>query len=155
MTRPSSDLDVVNGWTLFAHPVFLDQLDTLVQQVALLQRKYPAEYTNKNAAKRLAAIRKLIFEVIPADPTRAEFRQGATLGAIHKHWFRARFFQQYRLFFRYHAASKVIVYAWVNDESTLRAFESDHDAYKVFRRMLTSGRPPDDWSQLLAESSKL
>ena len=38
-----------------------------------------------------------------------------------KHWFRAKFFQQYRLFFRYHAGSKVVVFAWVNDENTLRS----------------------------------
>jgi hypothetical protein len=34
---------------------------------------------------------------------------------------RARFFQQYRLFFRYHRASRIIVYAWVNDEHAKRA----------------------------------
>jgi len=90
--------------------------------------------------------------VIPQDPSRAEYRQGNTLGEDHKHWFRAKFFQQYRLFFRYHASSKVIVYAWVNDEETKRAYESSDDAYRVFRKMLESGHPPGDWNQLLAES---
>ena len=69
-----------------------------------------------------------------------------------KHWFRAKFFQQYRLFFRYHAPSKVIVFAWVNDEATKRAYESADDAYRVFRRMLDSGRPPSDWDELLVEA---
>lgn len=68
-----------------------------------------------------------------------------------EHWFRARFFQQYRLFFRYHAPSKVIVFAWVNDEDTKRAHESGDDAYRVLRKMLASAHPPDDWNQLLAE----
>ena len=49
---------------------------------------------------------------IPQDPTRPEYRQGDTLGDEHKHWFRAKFFQQYRLFFRFHAQAKVIVFAW-------------------------------------------
>lgn len=48
------------------------------------------------------------------------------------HWFRAKFFQQYRLFFCYHQASKIIVYAWVNIEATLRAYDSKTDAYQVF-----------------------
>ena len=74
------------------------------------------------------------------------------MGDDHKHWFRAKFFQQYRLFFRYHAPSKVIVLAWVNDEDTKRAYESGDDAYRVFRKMLASGHPPDDWSQLLKEA---
>ena len=109
-------------------------------------------YIKKNATKRLAAIAKLAFEVIPQDPTRPEYRQGDTRGPEHKHWFRAKFFQQYRLFFRYHAQARVIVYAWVNDEDTKRAYDSADDAYRLFRRMLDSGRPPSDWGQLLAEA---
>jgi toxin YhaV len=143
---------VVNGWTIFAHPLFLDQVETLIRQVEALKKKDAVGYVKKNAAKRLAAIAKLAFEDIPQDPGRADYRQGNTLGDEHKHWFRAKFFQQYRLFFRYHASSKVIVYAWVNDEDTKRAYESSDDAYRVFRKMLESGHPPDDWGKLLAEA---
>lgn len=147
---------VVHGWTLFAHPLFLSQVHALAKQVEALQQKDPVGYLNKNAAKRLHAITKLAFDIIPQDPTRAEYRQGNNLGSQHKYWFRAKFFQQYRLFFRYHAPSKIIVLAWVNDDSTKRAFESSDDAYRVFRKMLDSGHPPDDWNQLLdaAQSPK-
>ena len=144
----------VNGWTVFAHPLFLAQLETLTSQVEALRRKDPTGYLKKNATKRLAAIRQLAFEVIPQDPTRPEYRQGNTLGDQHRHWFRARFFQQYRLFFRYHATAKVIVFAWFNDEGTQRAYESSDDAYRVFRKMLDSGHPPDDWETLLAEAQE-
>ena len=143
---------VVNGWTIFSHPLFLDQLELLTQQVEALKQKDPAGYTKKNSSKRLAAIVKLAFEVIPQDPARPEYRQGVTLGNEHKHWFRSKFFQQYRLFFRYHAQAKVIVFAWVNDEGTKRAYDSSDDAYRVFRKMLESGHPPDNWDQLLAGS---
>ena len=142
----------VHGWSLFAHPIFLDQFDTLIAQVETLKRKDPIGYVKKNATKRLAAIARLAFDVIPQDPTRPEYRQGNTLGDEHKHWFRAKFFQQYRLFFRFHAQAKVIVFAWVNDEDTKRAYESADDAYRIFRRMLDSGHPPSDWAQLLAEA---
>jgi toxin YhaV len=143
---------VINGWALFAHPVFLDQLDELTTQVEALKRKDPAGYAGKNATKRLAAIARLVFEVIPQDPARPEYRQGNTLGEDNRHWFRAKFFQQYRLFFRFHARAKVIVFAWVNDADTRRAYESADDAYRVFRKMLANGRPPTDWDQLLAEA---
>lgn len=143
---------VVNGWTVFAHPLLLDQLDDLTQQVEALKRKDSSGFIKKNATKRLAAIAKLAFEVIPQDPARPEYRQGNTLGEDHKHWFRAKFFQQYRIFFRYHAQSRVIVFAWVNDEDTKRAYESGDDAYRVFRKMLERGHPPDDWDHLLDES---
>lgn len=149
-SRPVESPLVVNGWTLFAHPLFLDQIEKLAAQVERLKARDPAGYRGKNAAKRLAAIVKLALEVIPQDPARAEYRQGDTLGAARKHWLRAKFFRQYRLFFRYHQASRIIVYAWVNDADTRRAYESADDAYRVFRRMLESGHPPENWNALLA-----
>lgn len=143
---------VIKGWSIFAHSEFLDTFEALVAEVERLQAKDPKGYTAKNPTKRLAAIAKLAFEIIPQDPTRPEYRQGATLGDEYKHWLRAKFFQQYRLFFRYHRESRIIIYAWVNDEDTKRAYESGSDAYRTFRRMLKSGRPPDDWNQLLNEA---
>lgn len=143
---------VVNGWSLFAHPLFLHQVEELEAQVEKLRQKDPTKYLKKNATKRLAAISKLAFEVIPQDPTLTEYRQGSTLGDQHKHWFRAKFFQQYRLFFRYHAESKIIVYAWVNDEKNKRAYKSKTDAYKVFQKMLANGQPPGSWNRLLKEA---
>ena len=143
---------VVNGWALFAHPLFLDQVEALGREVEKLQRKDPVGYVAKNATKRLAAILRLALEIIPEDPTRDEYRQGNTLGESRGHWRRAKFFQQYRLFFRFHAQSRVIVFAWVNDEDTKRAYESPRDAYRTFTKMLARGRPPDDWSALLREA---
>lgn len=140
---------IVHGWTILAHPLFIAQLETLAHQVEKLKQKDPAGFMKKNAGKRLAAITRLAFDIIPQDPARQEYRLGNTLGARHKHWFRAKFFQQYRLFFRYHAASKIIVLVWVNDEDSKRAYESDNDAYRLFGNMLASGNPPDDWNQLL------
>ena len=71
--------------------------------------------------------------------TSPEYRQGATLGYDHKHWLRAKFFQQYRLFFRYRAPSQQILFAWVNDEDSKRAYGSSDNAYRVFRKMLEGG----------------
>jgi toxin YhaV len=146
---------VIHGWTIFFHPLFLAQIEALTKQVEVLKQNDLTGYVKKNASKRLAAIHNLAFDIIPQDPTRLEYRQGNTLGDDYKHWFRAKFYQQYRLFFRYHASSKVIVYAWVNDEDTKRAYESDDDAYLVFRKMLENGHPPDDWNQLLAGCQKM
>jgi toxin YhaV len=143
---------VIHGWSIFAHPLFLRQFEELVAQVEHLRHKHPKDYKQKNATKRLAAITKLAFDIIPQDPTRREYWQGATLGDAYKHWFRAKFFQQYRLFFRYHQESKIILLVWVNDENSKRAYDSNTDAYKVFRKMLESGHPPDDWNDLLKQA---
>jgi toxin YhaV len=146
----------INGWTIYAHPLFLDQIEALIAEVERAKKKDPAGYKKKRAAKFLAALLKVAFEVIPSDPTRAVYRLGDTLGGDYKHWFRAKFLQQMRLFFRYRETktTKVIILAWVNDEDTLRAYGKASDAYAVFRKMLQKGCPPDDWEKLLAAAAK-
>lgn len=141
----------VNGWQLFAHPLFLDQLDRLASAVERARTKDPRGWRKSANAKLLAALRQLVFETIPQDPTRAESRQGATLGDARKHWFRAKFGNgRFRLFFRYSTSAKIIIFAWVNDETTLRTYGAKSDAYAVFRKMLDKGNPPDSWDGLLA-----
>lgn len=144
---------VVNGWSIYAHPVFLDQLEGLIKEVEERKARDPKTWHKKNCTKRLAAIFKLASENIPADPAAPAFRQGDTLGGNRKHWFRAKFFQQYRVFFRFDSAAKVIVLAWVNDERTLRAYGSKTDAYATFRGMLDGGAPPDDFDALMREAT--
>lgn len=141
-----------NGWAIYAHPMFRRQLEELSDQVKTLKQKNPAGYSRKNANKRLLAIRKLMFDVIPQDPSRGEFRLGKTLGDQYTNWFRAKFFQQYRLFFRYHSKAGIIVYAWVTEEENKRAYGSRTDAYRVFRQMLENSKIPNNWDELLDES---
>lgn len=142
----------INGWHLFVHPIFSDPFEQLLLHVEQLRKKDPIGYRKKNSTKRLAAITKLIFEKIPQDPTLPEYRQGTTLGDEYKHWFRAKFFQQYRLFFRFHLESRIIVYAWVNDENTKRAYNNKSDAYSIFKKMLKKNRQPNNWEILLNEA---
>ena len=118
----------IHGWTVYAHPLFLEQLDELERRVADLKARKPLEYRQKNPTKRLAAIHRLAFDLIPEDPTRPEYRLGDTLGAERKHWFRAEFFQQYRPFSRFSSKEKVIVLAWVDDERSKRAYGAKRDA---------------------------
>jgi toxin YhaV len=100
----------------------------------------------------LANIVELALKRIPQDPTLPRYRQGDTLGKNYKHWFREKFSNgRFRLFFRYDLASKIIVYAWVNDSKTLRGYGSATDAYAVFSSMLGSGNPPDSWNELLKQ----
>jgi toxin YhaV len=146
---------IVNGWEIYAHPLVLDQLEAMIGGVEAARARDPSGYSGSRAAKLLAATLKVAFEAIPGDPTREDYRQGATLGADNKHWFRAKYLQQYRLFFRYRqsGAGKVIVLAWVNDDNSLRAYGSKTDAYATFAKMLKRGNPPDNWETLFAASS--
>jgi len=141
----------VNGWTILAHPLFLDQLEKLTGAVELAKAKDPAGYAGSANAKLLAAINELVFRRIPADPTAPIYRQGSTLGDDRKHWFRAKFGNgRFRLFFRYSTQARIIIFAWVNDETTLRTYGAKTDVYRAFKSMLDSGNPPDDWISLYA-----
>lgn len=93
-----------------------------------------SDFERKDAPKRLKAIRKLMFAVVPRNPAAPEYRQGKNTA-----WCRAKFFQQYRLFFRFHTQAKVIVFAWVNDDKTKRAYGSQTDAYRVFGTCFAAG----------------
>lgn len=149
MTHPENTSLIINGWRIGAHPLFFDQLELLIDQVKYYKRKDPEGFSKKNVTKRLAAISKLTFEIIPQNPGNDIYRQGNTLGMENRHWFRAKFFQQYRLFFRFNKENKIILYVWINDENNKRAYGSDNDAYKVFCKMLKNKNPPNDWKALL------
>jgi toxin YhaV len=146
---------IVNGWTLYAHPLFDDQLRQLEDRVEALASKQPIHYKEQPAAKLLAAIHRLIFEIIPRDPNAAEFRQGNTLGPDNRHWFRAKFHQRFRLFYRFSSKDKVLVYALMSDELTLRKSGSKTDPYRVFSDLLKGGDPPGTMEQLLKRARQV
>ena len=102
--------------------------------------------------KLFQALSHLMLEVVPGDPNRDDFRQGNTMGPEFRHWRRAKIGRRFRLFFRFDSKSKIIIFAWVNDEKTLRAAGSATDPYAVFQKMLERGNPPDDWHDLLASA---
>ena len=142
-------------WSLLFHQCLIDQLDRLTAAADRARAANP-ETAHENANVKLrAALARLILETVPADPASDEFRQGNTLGAGFRHWRRAKIGRRFRLFFRYDSRSRVIVYAWVNDENTLRSSGSKSDPYTVFLKMLERGNPPDEWNALIRQSRKM
>lgn len=136
-----------NGWALYAHPLLLDQIDTLASAVA------KDGNPQGDAAKVLKWLVRAIFDEIPQDPTLDDYRQGHTLGRGNTHWFRDKYAGRFRLFFRYSSGARIIIYAWVNDKNTLRTIGAKHDAYAVFKGMLDNGNPPTKWDDLLRACS--
>ncbi len=145
----------VNGWRLFQYPLLEDQLVKLTEAVEQLSTTQADTYRGHPKTKLLATIHRFITEIIPQDPNAPEFRQGDTLGPDNRHWFRAKFHQRYRLFFRFSTKDKVIVYVWVNDEFSLRKAGSKTDAYAVFKSMLKLGDPPRTLDALLKGAKEM
>ena len=149
MTTP---FDERHGWWLYQHPAFREVFDRLVRDVARIRAGDPNAAAAHPKAKLLKRIAELILDEIPRDPSAPEYRQGTTLGPEYRHWRRAKFLGRFRLFFRYSSKQRVIIYAWLNDENTLRKSGSKSDPYQVFARRLQRGDPPDDWGSLMNEA---
>ena len=150
-----SPLPVVQGWTLAFHPCLLDQVERLVAaaEEEAKHTKRPGVNLAGPNQKLLAHILDLIFEAIPRNPNAPEYRLGHTLGREHTHWRRGKTGGgRYRLFFRFRSDARLIVFAWINDEHSLRTYGSATDAYRVFADRLARGMPPDGWDALVAEA---
>lgn len=141
-----------SGWKLYAHPAFSQRLETLIRTVEALEKRQPEGYRSHPKAKLLKRVLDLILVEIPRDPNAAEFQLGNTLGPAYRHWRRAKFLGRFRLFFRFSSTHGAIIYAWVNDETTLRKAGAHSDPYAVFTRRLREGNPPDNWDTLLREA---
>ncbi|MCC7006286.1 MAG: type II toxin-antitoxin system YhaV family toxin [Ottowia sp.] len=140
------------GWTLLFHDCITLQLQKLEAAVARAETSDPNHFSANANVKLFHALSKLILETIPNNPTHDNYRQGNTMGSEFRHWRRAKIGRRFRLFFRYDSTAKIIIYAWVNDEQSLRSSGSKTDPYVLFRKMLSRGNPPDDWSVLVATS---
>lgn len=141
-----------SGWRLFQHAAFRHTIDALAPEVKRLARDQPRDWQVHPKAKLLRRITDLVEVEIPHNPNEPAYALRNTLGPTHRHWRRAKFLGRFRLFFRFDSASRIIIYAWVNDENTLRTAGARTDPYVVFRRRLEEGDPPDDWSALQAEA---
>lgn len=141
-----------HGWTLLFHACLTEQLQKLHVAAERARQQDPVGFESNANVRLFAALSRLIFEAVPSDPNREEYRQGNTMGGEFRHWRRAKIGRRFRQFFRFDSKSKIIVFAWVNDESTLRSSGSKNDPYAVFQRMLQRGHPPDDWSALMSSS---
>ena len=141
-----------HGWNLLFHEGLSGQLQKLYAAVERAQAQDPVGFESNASVKLFGALSKLMFDTVPSDPHREEYRQGNTMGPAFRHWRRAKIGRRFRLFFRFDSKSKLIIFAWVNDENTLRSSSSKSDPYTVFQKMLERGHPPDDWAVLVSAS---
>jgi toxin YhaV len=140
----------VHGWQILVWTDFRERWDVLRRIVEKLRADDPAGYVHHPAAKFLKTLRDIVLDEVPRNPASPEYLQGNTLGPAYRAWRRVSFHGRFRLYFRFSTRHRIIVYAWLNDEDTLRKDGARSDPYAVFRRMLERGAPPPDWDGLVA-----
>lgn len=141
-----------HGWNLLFHECLIEQLQKLHAAVARAQAHDTPGFESNANVKLFTALSQLMLETVPSDPNREDYRQGNTMGTAFRHWRRARIGRRFRLFFRFDSKTRIIIFAWVNDENTLRSSGSKSDPYAVFQKMLQRGHLPDDWTALASAS---
>jgi toxin YhaV len=144
-------MTVYNGWPLYAFELFGHQFSTLKEEVKRLRAKDPEGYKSHPTTILLASVYWAITVTVPENPDHLDFRLEHTLGKTYAHWRRVKkgLPARYRLFFRFGSQPiRIIVYAWLNDESTLRKTGAKTDVYATFRRMLSRGEVPTSLEEL-------
>ena len=141
-----------HGWSLLFHDCLIEQLQKLHAAAQRAQAQDLKGYKSNANVKLFNALSQLMLETVPSDPNREEYRQGNTMGPTFRHWQRAKIGRRFRLFFRFDSKTKIVIFAWVNDENTLRSSGSKSDPYAVFQKMLQRRHPPDDWAALVSAS---
>lgn len=141
------------GWSLWFAELFDARWRVLRARVKHLKATLDAQAFKAHPdVKLFAALVNIVHEIVPADPDAQQFLLGNTLGAQHRGWRRVKgngLPGRMRLFFKFSASRKVIVYAWLNDAKTLRKQGGASDVYAVFQGMLKAGNPPDDFEALM------
>lgn len=146
---------VSNGWNLYYFPLFGQILNRLESEVTAISQKDPEGFSRHQKARLLKAVIENVRIEVPRDPEHHDFWLGGALGDSYKDWRRVkhRLPPRYRLFFKFSSTQKGIVYAWLNDEGTLRKEGAKTDVYEVFKRKLRRGDVPNNFTELLKESS--
>jgi len=117
----------------------------LLAEADRLQRRLPEiEYRRHPRVKLLAAVTRLVDEIVPADPNAAEYRLRGDLRKFRRakgHGLPDR----YRLFWVFSDAARTIIFLYLNDEASLRKAGAKSDPYKVFGRMVERGELGSDF----------
>ena len=145
------------GWSLWFTELFDTRWRQLRARVKQLKATLDEPAFNAHPdVKLFAALVNIVHERVPADPDAPQFLLGNTLGAQHRGWRRVKgngLPSRMRVFFKFSASKRVIVYAWLNDARTLRKQGGATDVYTVFQGMLKAGNPPDNFDALMEQAS--
>lgn len=136
--------------------MFEQRILTLITRAKWLRKHHPDTYKTHPDFKLLQSV----WRVMPEswrEPGHSRYNLGNTLGPENRHWRRCKegLPPRYRLFFRFSSSERMCVYAWLNDEKTLRKAGSKTDVYATFKHLLSRGLVPQGFAELLAKSKTL
>ncbi|AYA91179.1 type II toxin-antitoxin system YhaV family toxin [Stenotrophomonas maltophilia group sp. P373] len=145
---------IVKGWKLKAHRLFLEKYEQLLAAVERKAEDDPEGFADSPDWKLLDRLDRVIFERVPQDPTHVDYVV-STLGRAAWRRVKGGMPSRYRLFFQFRSDRRTIIYAWYNDENTLRKAGARTDVYVVFKALLKRGTVPSDFEELERHAASL
>jgi toxin YhaV len=140
----------INGWLVLLHPEFAARYDELRQRARQLRGELSDDEFRKHSIVKLAAsVQRLVTQIVPQDPNRLEFQLRGPLAQYRrakKHGLPPR----YRLFWIFSSRERIIIFLYLNDDSTLRKEGDKNDPYEVFERMVRRGEIGPDFESNVA-----
>lgn len=142
---------VKNGWTLYYHHVFGDRYAAMRARAKELKKQLATDDFVRHPDVRLvAAVRRVILDIIPEDPNRSDFWLKGNLAMFR----RVKGYglpDRYRLFYVFSTQVKVVIVLYVNDSGTLRKEDARTDPYEVFSDLVRSGQIGSDFEENLEQ----
>ena len=124
-----------NNYLLKSHEFFSQRIVELNREIIKLrEKKLTLEELAQHPTVKLAKrVYHATFEIIPADPNHPDYRLE---GEVRKYRRYKIGLERYRLFFGFSSQPKIILYLYLNDESTLRKEGSKSDPYEQFKKLV-------------------
>ena len=102
------------------------------------------EYACHPDVKLFVALRRVIEEIIPADPLHADYRLAGQLARFRRTKGRG-LPARYRLFWAFSEQARTIIVLYLNGRSTPRREGDSRDPYEIFSSLVASGVIGDDF----------
>lgn len=138
------------------HSDFRWRYHDMLLRVQVLAERDPDGYKQHPDTRFFKGVRTAMDTALAAPPTPRYQLSVKTLRTCDSRWRRIK--QQglphrYRLFFQFSSAELKVIFAWLNDERSLRRDGERNDVYAVFARLLKSGKIPGEFLTLLQQST--
>lgn len=110
-----------HGWTLLFHEGLIEQLRKVQAAAGPVVGSELQRFDGNANAKLFQTLSHWVMDAVPGDPSRDAFRHCNIAEPAHSNWRCAKIGGRFRLFFRYDARAKVIVFAALKDRAAVMA----------------------------------
>lgn len=135
-------VETKSKYLLKYHKFYSEKVDVLKQEIKKLKVSLHHEaFAQHPEVKFAARLMKATKETIPEDPNKKEYQLHGDLKKYRRY---KQGLQRYRLFFTFSTNPPIILYLYVNDQSSLRKEGDKNDPYRIFTKLVEQKKVSHD-----------